>query len=162
VCEYCGCRVQPSIAEFGDEHDRVLTILPKLRQASQRGDRAAGARLAAELLEVLVPHVEREENALFPELEAAGVDGHVAWLRTEHDELEAALVPVAAGTATDEQWHALPAALDQLSQHVWSEEYDLFPASAQLLDPAAWDRVETTCDHLRTVRDQARPGHAVA
>lgn len=148
MCDYCTCRLQPAIAQFGAEHDRIELVARAVEQAHERGDRRGARVLAGELLALLVPHVTREEQGLFPELAASGGAQHTRRMELEHDELEAALGPVAAGVDTDEQWAALPAALDDLRQHIWIEEFDVFPAALQLLDPFAWDRVEHICDDL--------------
>ncbi|HSK23984.1 MAG TPA: hemerythrin domain-containing protein [Egicoccus sp.] len=148
MCEHCSCRRQPSIAQFGADHDRIEVVARRLDQAHACGDRVSVRTITAELLALLVPHVTREEQGLFPELAASGGEQHTRRMEREHDEFDAALVPVAAGVATDAQWEALPAVLEELRQHIWIEEFDVFPAALQLLDPFAWQRVERVCDDL--------------
>jgi hemerythrin-like domain-containing protein len=145
MCDYCGCRTQPSIARFADEHDRIESVAGHLRAAHTRGDRDAAAAIASALLALLVPHVAREEDALFPELSDAGASHHVQRLEDEHEELDRALRPIAGGAASATQWAALPRAIDELRRHIWTEEFDVFPAALQLLDPPAWQRVEDGC-----------------
>lgn len=148
MCEHCSCRRQPSIAQFGAEHERIELVARRLEQAHARADRGSARTITAELLALLVPHVTREERGLFPELAASGGGEHTRRMEREHDEFAAALVPLAAGVETDAQWEALPAVLEGLRQHIWIEEFDVFPAALQLLDPLAWQRVEQVCDDL--------------
>ena len=146
MCDYCGCRTQPSIAQLSEEHDRIERIARDLRDAHTRGDRSGAATIATDLLASLVPHVAREERALFPELTVAGAPAQVQRLEDEHEQLELALRPVAAGAASASQWTAIPRALDGLRHHIWTEEFDVFPAALQLLDPHAWQRIEDGFD----------------
>lgn len=145
MCDYCGCRTQPSIARFGEEHDRIEGVAGDLQDAHTRGDRDGAATVASALLALLDPHVAREERALFPELAGAGASQHVRRLEGEHEELDLALRPVADGVASASEWAALPRAIDELRRHIWTEEFDVFPAALQLLDPPAWQRVEDGC-----------------
>ncbi len=145
MCDYCGCRTQPSIAQLGEEHDRIESVAGDLRAAHTRGDRDGAAAIASALLALLDPHVAREEGALFPELAEAGASHHVRRLEDEHEELDLALRPIAEGAASATEWDALPRAIDELRRHIWTEEFDVFPAALQLLDPPAWQRVEDGC-----------------
>lgn len=145
MCDYCGCRTQPSIAQLGEEHDRIESVAGHLRAAHARGDRHGAATIASALLALLDPHIAREEGALFPELAVAGASHHVRRLEAEHEQLDLALRPIADGVASASEWAALPRAIDELRRHIWTEEFDLFPAALQLLDPPAWQRIEDGC-----------------
>jgi hemerythrin-like domain-containing protein len=149
MCDYCGCRTQPSIARLGEEHDRIESVAEHLRAAHTRGDRDGAAAIASALLTLLVPHVAREEGALFPELTGAGASHHVQRLEDEHEQFDLALRPIAGGVASASEWAALPRAIDGLRAHIWTEEFDVFPAALQLLDPSAWQRVEEGCGTSR-------------
>jgi len=120
MCDYCDCRTRPSIAAFGSDHERIGSLLHELEQG---GDPSA-------LLELLEAHSLREEAGLYTELAAAGVD--VSELSDEHAQIHAGLR------------HGDPAAATALRSHIHAEEYDLFPAAHQVLDHAAWDRVDAT------------------
>jgi hypothetical protein len=85
MCDYCGCRTQPSIARFGDEHEQF----------------------------------------------------------------DLALRPIAGGVASASEWAALPRAIEGLRAHIWTEEFDVFPAALQLLGPSAWQRVDDGCGTSR-------------
>jgi hemerythrin-like domain-containing protein len=145
MCDHCGCRTQPSIAQLGEEHDRIESVAGHLRAAHGRGDRDAAAAIASALLALLDPHVAREEGALFPELASAGASHHVRRLEDQHEQLDLALRPIAVGASSETEWEALPRAIDELRRHIWTEEFDVFPAALQLLDPPAWQRVEDGC-----------------
>jgi hypothetical protein len=101
--------------------------------------------IASALLSLLEPHVAREKGALFPELAEAGASHHVRRLEDQHAELDLALRPIAGNMASASEWAALPRAIDELRHHIWTEEFDVFPAALQLLDPPAWQRVEDGC-----------------
>ncbi len=144
MCEYCTCRVQPSIARFGEEHEEIDALAADLRHAHAHGDRARVVTLARDIVARLGPHVMREERGLFPELAASGALEAVTALEEDHAALDAVFAAVAADDPSPELWQAIPAAVDRLGDHIWREEYDLFPAAIQLLDPWAWERVEAS------------------
>jgi hypothetical protein len=138
MCDYCGCRSRPLIAALGDEHERIAGLSGELRRmiAAGAGDAAVAAG-ARRLVEVLAAHSAREEGGLYVELDATGVE--TAAMHAEHHHIDDALAEAAAGRV---ERAALVQVLDVLARHVHDEEYDLFPAAHQLLDDAAWDRIE--------------------
>jgi hypothetical protein len=138
MCDYCGCRSRPLIAEFGDEHERIADLSGELRRQIVAGtDDEAVAVGARRLVEVLAAHSAREVGGLYVELDASGID--TGAMHAEHHHIDDALADAAAGRVDRS---ALVQALDLLARHVHDEEYDLFPAAHQLLDDAAWDRIQ--------------------
>ena len=138
VCDYCGCRSRPLLDELGREHERIGELGADLRRRLAAGaDDAAVAEGARRLATVLADHSAREERGLYVELDASGVG--MAAMHAEHHHVDAAMRAAAAGAVDRE---ALVAALDLLARHVHDEEYDLFPTAHQLLDDAAWDRLD--------------------
>jgi hypothetical protein len=96
-----------------------------------------------DLLVVLGPHVAREEGALFPRLARdAELADHVALLEGEHaglyddvDDLDAV-----AGTPV---WRTeVLAVLHDLDEHMFKEDFGLFPAALASLSGDDWDDVD--------------------
>jgi len=138
MCDYCGCRTRPLIAELVHDHERIAALSAEVRKRITAGaDDASVSDGARRLEQVLAPHSAREEGGLYVELDASGISA--AALRDEHRHVDEALADAAAG---DVDRPALVAALDVLDRHVHDEEYDLFPAAHQVLDDAAWDRLQ--------------------
>ena len=99
MCDDCGCRTQPPIAQLGEEHDRIGSVTGDLRAAHARGDRRGAATTARALLALFDPHIVRGEGALFPELAVAGTSHHVRCLEDEHEQRP--------GVAPDRQWRGV-------------------------------------------------------
>lgn len=136
MCDYCDCRSRPLIAELGEDHARISTLSALLRERAEAGDRSGAARAAADLAAILDPHSRKEEAGLYRELEAIGFDADD--LEAEHARVDDAVAGAVAATA---DLAAVVDALDALTRHIRTEEYDLFPAAHQLLDHDAWDRL---------------------
>lgn len=137
MCDYCTCHEQEAIGALAREHDDLLSLASDVRSALSRDDvEVAEARLS-ELVELLAPHVTREERGLFPELDGrvnALLDDH-AWVRDRIEELaDGGCDRTTRRTMTVEL-------LDELAAHIAVEEYDLFPAALLELSPDAWERV---------------------
>lgn len=141
---------------------------------------AVAARLRAEgspglvslwgaLQDLLVDHLAKEENVLFPAIEAltqtggaegCPLDGPVMQLRHEHHQM--ALLALALRERADEGGaarEAMLAVLDDLDVHTGREEAELFPAALRLASaghPAvvAAARAEAYHHHLRQALDR--------
>ena len=131
------------IAALSADHEYLLEYASATRRALGQGDIRA-ARVAFDaLLDRLREHTTVEERGLFAELRAEGsmVD-HVERLESEHRDLWAA---VDALQSDGPEWPlAVVRILDDLSAHVWVEEYDIFPASVVGLSSDGWNRVIDT------------------
>lgn len=138
MCDYCDCRTRPLLAQLGRDHERILDAAHRLRDAVADGDAPGRRRLARELHDVLEVHGGAEEAALYPELALAGVP--TAAMEAEHAEVHEVLASASAGDDVDVV--RVTTALTALEGHIHREEYDLFPAAHQLLDAAAWDRID--------------------
>jgi hypothetical protein len=134
VCEYCGCQAINAIDELTREHDRVVDLIGAARAAHDDVSRLAG--LAQEILTILGPHTQVEEEGLFPALSADFPD-HVATLHEEHRHIEGVLVATANGDPS-----GLPDALDLLRAHILKEQDGVFPAALTTLRTADWDAVD--------------------
>lgn len=137
MCDYCDCRSRPVLRDLAEDHVAITTAAAALGASRAAGDAAAVRAGAERLLGLLLPHAGREEDGLYPELAAAGVE--VAGLLHEHESLHRTLRGCVDDDPAAEA--ALPSALTDLHAHIHAEEYDLFPAAHQLLDDAAWDRI---------------------
>jgi hemerythrin-like domain-containing protein len=139
MCNYCGCREFPLIAQLTVEHENIAEAAGRLRRAIIQGEADPVAGLD-ELYALLVPHTATEEAGLFVELraEGGGLADAVDRLCAEHDDIHGVLGAVER-TAPD--WPAVLAALDRLHRHIDNEEHGLFPASVIALPMDAWDRL---------------------
>jgi hemerythrin-like domain-containing protein len=142
MCDYCGCRLRPAIDELSEEHERLLDLVYGLRRKAEAGDHAqVAATLERDLAPLLRHHADKEERGLFTQLRAAWqADDRLDALVTEHRDLERLLAGVIAG---GQDWTRLLLRLaDELTEHIFDEETDLFPYALYELTPAQWDEVE--------------------
>lgn len=148
MCEYCGCQQVPAIAALTAEHDELRALARDAAAAARSGDRPAATALASRLLELLRPHTEIEEQALFPAM-AGEFAEHVASLQDDHRRIEDTLTAIADPTDTSENWtRELHAALAELFTHILREQDGLFPATLSVLTPADWDRLDEIRDQV--------------
>ena len=142
MCDYCGCRRQATIDELSQEHEQLLNVVYRLRRDAARADHAAVVEvLDVELAPLLRRHTDKEERGLFVQLrDAWSVDGRLASLEDEHRRIEGLLETVVAGGAS---WRdALVCLGDELSEHIFDEETDLFPYAMYELSDGQWSAVE--------------------
>ena len=139
MCDYCDCRSHPYIAALSAEHEVMLTLLADLERAVGAADAATATSVTARLDDLLAPHATKEERGVFAELRRSEVDdGYLGRFEDEHRVIQA----LSAGRA-DQPWEASARALvQQLRDHIFREETDLFPAAHQVLAPAQWDAVD--------------------
>jgi hemerythrin-like domain-containing protein len=141
MCDHCGCRKLPSIARLMDEHDSLRELAGQIRRSLDTGDEPAARLLLAIAAGVLGPHVAKEEQALFPRLRAdQSLADHVDALEREHTGLHAALASL---DEPGHDWAAETLALlDVLREHIYKEDFGLFPAALVTLDGADWDAID--------------------
>jgi iron-sulfur cluster repair protein YtfE (RIC family) len=122
-----------------DEHDRLRELGEHIRRHLATGDAHAARDHFGELLVVLAPHVAEEEGALFPMLRRSDeLADHVGVLEAEHaglyddvDDLDEVSGPA---------WTAgVLRLLDDLAEHMYKEDFGLFPAALATLDGDDWD-----------------------
>ena len=126
MCDHCGCRAFPPIAELSREHDEILRLA---WQAAEH----PGPTVFEELLALLDRHVAKEEQSLYPLLHEQAdlaVDRCVA-LESEHAELRAAVTQ----RTFDRR------AFFSLGAHIEEEEMELFPAAMFAFDDEHWAEV---------------------
>ncbi|OMQ13816.1 hypothetical protein A7K94_0220945 [Modestobacter sp. VKM Ac-2676] len=164
MCDHCGCRTLTPVARLMAEHDRLRELSGQIRQSLAGADEVTARRLFDDLLVVLGPHVQEEEGALFPVLRGqAELTEHVDLLAGEHAELYDAVddlpeppTPSAqghsgqghsgqghSGQAHSGAWRdGVLAILHELDEHMFKEDFGLFPAAIALLDGDDWDAME--------------------
>lgn len=141
MCEYCGCREVPAIAELMDEHTALADEGHYVRQALGVGDLHGAMRLLAGLVGHLDRHVRREEDGIFLAMRAGGefID-EIDALEGEHRDLAA----VVAALDVDSTSFAADVSrlLDDLDTHVEREDLGIFPVSVVTLGATGWATVD--------------------
>ena len=141
MCEYCGCRGVPSIAELMDEHSALVDEAHHIRQSLSSGNPAEALARLTGLVAHLKVHVRREEDGIFRALRDVGefVD-EIDALEQEHRGLEAAI----AGLDVERPDFAekVTRLLHDLDVHVEREDLGIFPVSAITLGAAGWGIVD--------------------
>lgn len=74
------------VAQFNDDHRRIIELLGRIAEAAERGDRMAAAGMADELLAVAADHIRRED-AFLRAAEFPGADGVIDVQRRNLDNL---------------------------------------------------------------------------
>ena len=139
MCDHCGCRAFPPIAELTADHETILDLAWTLAEAPRAGVRPDPI-VQRDLLALLDRHVAKEETGLYPALVATGavsVD-EVNDLEAEHRDLRSSLTD---GVFDRRDFYALAA-------HIEDEEMELFPAAMLGFDDEEW---EATNDAHRAV-----------
>jgi len=150
------------------EHEMILGFLDKLEEVNkvlQQLDVYDGCQefaLLKHVAEHLVhaePHHQREEDVLFPEVEARGMYGPPQIMRMEHVELRARkkeLLHLAENVADldyKEFKRLLEAAsaflVMTLRDHIFKENNILYPMAVQvILEPEKWADMKLKCDEI--------------
>ena len=138
MCDHCGCRSHPPIAELTAEHEAILALAEPLAAATRRGHAGDDAR-RDELVARLRSHVAKEETGLYPLLLAE--TGRPA---DAYDELEAEHRELFELLAHDVFDHL---ALYASQRHIEEEEEVLFSAALFHFDGDTWD--ELAAAHAR-------------
>lgn len=151
------------------EHDEILKRLARLEvlnsiiQKMESFDNSS--TVFEELLNVAVevigaePHHKREEDVLFPELEARGVTGPTRVMRMEHDLLRAKKKEIKALAENVETMNfiefktqlneAAKYLIFNLRDHIYKENHILYPSSIETLpDNNLWIAMKESCDKI--------------
>ncbi len=152
MCNYCGCRAIPAIAELTDQHEQIAEVAGNLERAIIRQRWADATPLLVTLRGLLLPHVALEEAGLFPVMSALEefAEG-IATLYDDHDEIDSAF----DGTAPD--WTHVRAAVHQLFEHIDREEHGLFPAALATFTNEQWDNVHELQARIRAQQVPTQP-----
>ena len=143
MCDHCGCRQLTPVARLMDEHDELRELTGRIRGRLAVGD-DAHARIDVEaLLLILGPHVAREEGALFPLLRRDGaLADHVAVLEGEHADLFDAVDDLDDVSSGPTWRDGVLQLLHELGEHMFKEDFGLFPAALATLDGTDWDAID--------------------
>lgn len=163
MCDHCGCRDLSPIAALMSEHDRLRELTGHIRSDLAAGDDAAARVHFDEVLRVLGPHVGKEEGFLFPMLaREPELTEHVAVLAGEHADLYDAvddLEDVGPGTEASTAWRAgVLRILDELGDHMFKEDFGLFPAALATLDGSEWDAMDQWVQDQNAGQAAVTPG----
>jgi hemerythrin-like domain-containing protein len=153
MCDHCGCRELTPVARLMAEHDRLRELSGLIRRALANGDDGTARQRFDELLAVLGPHVWKEESTLFPMLgRDETLTDHVQLLEGEHaglydavDDLADELVNDPADDLSEpaRAWRTgVLAILTELDEHMYKEDFGLFPAALAVLDGSDWDAMD--------------------
>jgi iron-sulfur cluster repair protein YtfE (RIC family) len=142
MCDHCGCRQLTPVARLMEEHDRLRELTAHIRRHLAGGDDAAARDHFRELLAHLAPHVAKEEGAVFPMLRRSDdLAEHVAVLESEHADLYDAVDDL--DDAPAQGWRdGVLRLLYELGEHMYKEDFGLFPAAIATLDGTDWDAVD--------------------
>lgn len=141
MCEYCGCREVPAIAELMDEHTALMEQAHLVRQDLGAGDDAAAMARLRDLVTGLDRHMAREEAGIFRAIRSSGefVD-EIDALEGEHRDFSVEVAALAPGTpGLADRVRSL---LDDLGVHVEREDLGIFPVSVVTLGATGWAVVE--------------------
>lgn len=153
VCEH------DRILDFLDELERVNVVIQKSNGFENVGNELSVLRYVAEHLVEAEPHHKREEDVLFPELEARGVFGPPQVMRMEHEELR----PLKSGLlelAKNVDENNFPSfkknfdltagsLLMLLREHILKENNILYPTAFQVIkEKKVWLEMKKACDKI--------------
>lgn len=146
MCDFCGCRRERAIAELSEEHEQLLELGYVIRRLLDEGKHARARRAVGdELAPLLRSHAEKEEQGLFTQLRSRWeADPRLDDLVGEHRELDALL---GASLGSDPGWEdAVRKLIGLLSEHMLSEETDLFPYALYELTAVEWHAIDEVHD----------------
>lgn len=157
MCEHCGCRGVPPIAELMDEHLALLDEAHHVRRALGAGDRTAAGAHLDDLVRHLASHVRREEHGIFAALRADGeYVEEVDLLEGEHRGFDAAIAALDLDAADLES--RVARLLRELDDHVERENLGVFPVSVVTLGAAGWELVDRAHAETPTfLQDRGHP-----
>lgn len=152
-----------------EEHDEILkrlTLLDdiniKIQKMNTYNNTAPEFAFLLNTIEEIIgaePHHKREEDVLFPQLEAREVTGPTRIMRMEHDmlrEKKHLIKELALNTSKmnfDEFKNNLNEAVKylvfNLRDHIYKENHILYPSSLQTLDnESLWAEMKAECDSI--------------
>ena len=151
------------------EHEEILKFLDHLEVINQKFQKASKKEDISEKefdilkhiahhLEAAEKHHQREEDALFPEVEKCGITGPTQIMRAEHVDIRAhkkALHELVAGDIQD--FKKFKEGLDEnagfivfnLRDHIFKENNILYPMALEnIRDEKTWDEIKEKCDKI--------------
>ena len=139
MCDYCGCRSIPEIGTLSLDHERIQSIMGRLRRliAEARPGGEEVDRLLHDVQADLEPHTDREEAGLYTVYREVGLDFDYAKRFVDDHADIADLLTLAFDDHT-----AITELLKRLDRHILEEESDVFPAASQLFSGSDWAEVD--------------------
>lgn len=133
MCDHCGCREFPPIAELTAEHVEILDRAWALAETTRAGQPLPPAEVAV-LSRLIATHALKEETGLYPELiERGGLAAdQLAELEREHREILEALA----------EPHFDRRTYYELAAHIEVEEMELFSSAMLRFDEEEWDAMD--------------------
>ena len=141
MCEYCGCRGVPPIAELMDEHTALVDQATLVRNDLGTGDHAAAMARRTDLVSRLERHVRREEDGIFRAMRTARefLD-EIDALEGEHRDFAVAISTLDPGSPDFAA--RVTSLLDDLQVHVEREDLGIFLVSVVTLGATGWAIVD--------------------
>ncbi len=147
------------ILGFVDKLEKVNGAIQQMTRYDARLDEfPLLVHIAEHLMETELHH-QREEEALFPEMETRGLTGPPQVMRAEHEQLrihkeQLQKLANAAGTMEfnnfkDQLDIASAYIAEHLRDHIFKENNILYPTALQLIaDQQIWDSMKLRCDEI--------------
>jgi DUF438 domain-containing protein len=150
------------------EHDEILDILDRLSKAKSKIEKMDSydsndpvfselKELGKELLET-EKHHEREEEALFPEVDKTGVTGPTRIMRMEHedlwprkervDELAQNVAKMDFNKFKDDLKENTEYIVLTLRDHIYKENNILYPTAKDVIEEGKWENIEAKFDKI--------------
>ena len=150
------------------EHDEILDILDRLSGANERIQKMDSydssnpifdelKELGKQLLET-EKHHEREEEALFPEVDDTGVTGPTRIMKMEHEDLwpRKEKIDELAQNVEDMNFDKFKEEFKEnaeyivltLRDHIFKENNILYPTAKDVIDESKWEQIENKCDDI--------------
>ena len=124
-----------------DQHEVIAAIGDDIRRCLRDGDEWGAHTRLDDLMGILRPHVEWEEAGLFARMSGQGdFAEHVAALEAEHASLYAQVEAI--DRANGDWAPAVLTMLAELDEHIYRENFGLFPGAISVLDAEDWDAID--------------------
>ena len=147
MCDYCGCRGVPAIADLMAEHAALVDQAGHVREALRSEDLAAAMSGLTSLVRGWTGHVRREEDGIFAALRSTGSTPRRS-TRSRASTGTSRRRSLGSTSALRSSGGAFTRLLDDLDVHVQREELGIFPVSVVTLGAAGWAVIDEA--HART------------
>lgn len=153
---------------FIKEHDKILEILNNLEKANNiiqglnnynsENNIFEKLKLIGENLLETEKHHEREEKALFPEVDKTGVTGPTRIMKMEHEDLWPIKerIKYLGDHVKEMNFNKFKEELNEKSQyliltlrdHIYKENNILYPTAQQVIPDSFWQKIKDKCDEI--------------
>ncbi|WP_238883545.1 DUF438 domain-containing protein [Clostridium sp. YIM B02551] len=152
-----------------EEHEEILKLLKKLEVLNNKIQKLNNydeeGNIARELVELAdnildaENHHQREEQVLFPEMEALGITGPTRIMKMEHEDLreKKRRIKSLGENAKYVNFEAFKSDLDEtakylifnLRDHIFKENYILYPSALETIkENSKWEEMKDRCDKI--------------